>query len=158
MRDALQSPTVIHSGDLLPLPLPAHPITHVPPPPAKIMAAEPVSQGLLLPSTRIVVLQSHRGSRPAPVLPPVKPAPEPNGYRDDESEDTSNEQFYSAAEDRSPSQNNSPPDEESTDTLDSELSGSDVGDLSDDSEDIISLNAPMLPPQSSVKNTNTSGG
>jgi peroxin-6 len=73
----------------------------------------------------------------------------PNGFGTDEEEDTSNEQFYSAAEDRSHSQNNSPPDEESTDNLDSELSASDAGDLSDDSEDIISLNAPMLPPQSS---------
>ncbi|KAF2786353.1 AAA-domain-containing protein [Melanomma pulvis-pyrius CBS 109.77] len=145
VRDALQSPTVLHTGDLLPLPLPAHPITHVPPPPAKIMACEPVSQGLLLPSTRIVVLQTHRGSKPALVLPPVKPAPIQNGFGDDDGEDTSNEQFYSAAEDRS--QNNTPPDEESTDNLDSELS--DIGDLSDDGEDIISLSAPMLPPQSS---------
>lgn len=147
VRDALRAPAVVHSGDLLPLSLPAHPITHVPPPPAKITACEPVSQGLLLPSTRIVVLQSHRPTKPAPVLPPVKR--EPNGFGDDESEDTSNEQFYSAAEDRTPSQNNSPPGEESADNLDSELSGDDVGDLSDDSEDIISLNAPMLPPQSS---------
>ncbi|KAF1949431.1 AAA-domain-containing protein [Byssothecium circinans] len=149
VREALQAPTVVHSGDLLPLPLPAHPITHVPPPPAKITACEPLSQGLLLPSTRIVVLQSHRASKNVQILPPAKPAPIANGFGDDESEDTSNEQFYSAAEDRTPSQNNSPPDEESADQLDSELSGSDAGDLSDDSEDIISLNAPLLPPQSS---------
>lgn len=145
VREALQSPTVVHSGDLLPLPLPAHPITHVPPPPAKITACEPVAQGLLLPTTRIVVLQSHRGSKPVPLF---TPKPITNGI-DEESEDTSNEQFYSAAEDRSPSQTNSPPDEDSTDNLDSELDGSDIGDLSDDSDDIISLNAPLLPPQSS---------
>ncbi|KAF1975723.1 peroxisomal biogenesis factor 6 [Bimuria novae-zelandiae CBS 107.79] len=148
VREALQSPVVVHTGDLLPLPLPAHPITHVPPPPAKITACEPVAQGLLLPTTRIVVLQSHRGSKPAPILAPAKPVRELNGF-EDESEDTSNETFYSAAEDRSPSQGNSPPGEESTDNLESELSGSDVSDLSDDSDDIISLNAPMLPPQSS---------
>ncbi|KAJ4287336.1 peroxisomal assembly protein [Kalmusia sp. IMI 367209] len=148
VREALQSPAVVHSGDLLPLPLPAHPITHVPPPPAKITACEPVAQGLLTPTTRIVVLQSHRSSKPVPLIAPARPAPISNGF-DDESEDTSNEQFYSAAEDRLSSQNNSPPGEESTDTLESELSGSDVGDLSDDSDDIISLNAPMLPPQSS---------
>jgi len=146
VRDALHSPTVIHTGDMLPLSLPAHPITHVPPPPAKITACEPVSQGLLLPSTRIVVLQSHRGSKPAQFLRPAKPTPIPNGFGDDESEDTSNEQFYSAAEDRG-SRNNSPPGEESADNLESDLS--DAGDLSDDLEDIISLNAPMLPPQSS---------
>ncbi|CAI6278680.1 unnamed protein product [Periconia digitata] len=147
VRDALQSPAVVHTGDLLPLSLPSHPITHVPPPPAKIVACEPLSQGLLLPSTRIVVLQSHRPSKSVQILPPSKPASIPNGFGDDESEDTSNEQFFSAAEDRNPSQDNSPPDAESTDELDSELS--DAGDLSDDSEDIISLNAPLLPPQSS---------
>jgi peroxin-6 len=147
VREALQSPALVHSGDVLPLPLPAHPITHVPPPPARITACEPVAQGLLLPSTRIVVLQSHRGSKPAPVFAPARPAPVEHSF--DDSEDTSNESFYSAAEDRSPSQNNSPPGEESADNFESELSGSDVGDLSDDSDDIISLSAPMLPPQSS---------
>jgi len=149
VRDALQSPTVLHTGDLLPLPLPAHPITHVPPPPAKITACSPVSQGLLLPSTRIVVLQSHRSSKHAVVLPPLRPTPATNGFGDDsEADDTSNDTFYSAAEDRSESRTTSPPDEESTDNLDSELSGTDGGDLSDE-EDIISLSAPMLPPQSS---------
>lgn len=147
VRQVLQSYALVHSSDLLPLPLPAHPITHVPPPPAKITACEPVAQGLLLPTTRIVLLQSHRGSKPVPVLSPARPVPVEHGY--DDSEDTSNETFYSAAEDRSPSQDNSPPGEESADNFDSELSGSDVGDLSDDSDDIISLNAPMLPPQSS---------
>ncbi|ORY08193.1 peroxisomal biogenesis factor 6 [Clohesyomyces aquaticus] len=148
VRDALQSPTIVHTGDLLPLPLPAHPITHVPPPPAKITACEPVAQGLLLPSTRIVVLQSHRSPKNVQVLPPVKPTPITNGFGDDEDDDTSNEQFYSAAEDRA-SRNTTPPDEESMDNLDSELSGTDGGGLSDDDEDIISLNAPLLPPQSS---------
>lgn len=151
VREALQSPTILHTGDLLPLPLPAHPITHVPPPPAKITACEPVSQGLLLPSTRIVVLQSHRSPKPAIVLPPVKPTPMTNGFGDDdEADDTSNDTFYSAAEERGDSRNATPPDEESADNLDSELSGTDGGDLSDDdSEDFISLSAPMLPPQSS---------
>lgn len=148
VREALQLPTVLHTGDLLPLPLPAHPITHVPPPPAKITACEPVSQGLLLPSTRIVVLQSHRTSKTALVIPSVKQPPMSNGFGDDsEAEDTSNDTFYSAAEDRLDSRNPSPPDEESTDNFDSELS--DGGDLSDESDDIISLSAPMLPPQSS---------
>ncbi|KAH7086832.1 peroxin 6 [Paraphoma chrysanthemicola] len=149
VRDALQSPTVLHTGDLLPLPLPAHPITHVPPPPAKITACEPVSQGLLLPSTRIVVLQSHRTSKSAVVLAPPRPAPITNGFGDDDdADDTSNDTFYSAAEDRTESRTTSPPDEETTDNLDSELSGTDGGDLSDE-EDIISLSAPLLPPQSS---------
>jgi peroxin-6 len=149
VRDALQTPTVLHTGDLLPLALSAHPITHVPPPPAKITACEPLSQGLLLPTTNIVILQSQRSSNTAHALPSRKPRPILNGFVDEEDEDTSNEQFYSAAEDRSGSQNVTPPDEESTDNLDSELSGTDAGDLSDDSDDMISLSAPMFPPQSS---------
>jgi peroxin-6 len=151
VRDALQLPTVLHTGDLLPLKLPAHPITHIPPPPAKISACEPVAQGLLLPSTKIVVLQSHRSSsKQAVILPPVKQTPATNGFGDDdEADDTSNDTFYSAAEDRAESRNVSPPDDESTDNFESSLSESDAGDLSDESDDIISLNAPMLPPQSS---------
>ncbi|KAL1794611.1 hypothetical protein ACET3X_006427 [Alternaria dauci] len=149
VREALQLPTVLHTGDLLPLKLPAHPITHVPPPPAKISASEPVSQGLLLPSTRIVILQSHRSSsKHAVIAPPVKQPPTTNGFGDDdEADDTSNDTFYSATEDNS--RNATPPDGESTDNFESELSESDAGDLSDESDDIISLNAPMLPPQSS---------
>jgi len=150
VREALQQLGILHTGDLLPLPLPSHPITHVPPPPAKISACEPVSQGLILPSTRIVLLQSHRSSRASPILPPVKANPPTNQLADDdEADDTSNDTFYSAAEDRGDSQNASPPDEDATDTLESELSEIDTGDLSDDPDDIISLNAPLLPPQSS---------
>ncbi|RMZ66740.1 peroxisomal biogenesis factor 6 [Pyrenophora seminiperda CCB06] len=151
VREALQLPTVLHTGDLLPLKLPAHPITHVPPPPAKVSACEPVSQGLILPSTRIVILQSHRSSsRHHPVLPPVKQTPTTNSFGDDdEADDTSNDTFYSAAEDRADSRNASPPDDESADNFESELSESDAGGLSDEDDDIISLNAPMLPPQSS---------
>ncbi|KAF2750986.1 AAA-domain-containing protein [Sporormia fimetaria CBS 119925] len=149
VRDALESPTVVHTGDLLPLPLPSHPITHVPAPPAKITACEPVSQGLILPTTRIIVLKSHRSSKSAPILPLARlPAPS-NGYGDEEDDDTSNEQFYSAAEERASSQGTTPPGEESADHLESELSGTDAGDLSDDSDDTFSLNGPMLSSQPS---------
>jgi peroxin-6 len=149
VQESLQSLAVLHTGDLSPLPLPAHPITHVPPPPARITACEPISQGLLLPTTRVVVLQSGRPSKLLPMLPPARHAPEPNNFADTEEDDTSNEQFYSAAEDGSHSRNTTPPDDESTDNFDSALSGSEADDLSDDSEDIISLNAPLLPSQSS---------
>ncbi|KAF2756698.1 peroxin 6 [Pseudovirgaria hyperparasitica] len=147
VREALQIPRVVHTGILLPLPLPAHPITHVPPPPAKITACEPVSQGLILPSTKIVVLQSHGSSRSRALVPT---SPVLNGPVE-EDEDTSNEQFYSAVEERGSSNGSSPPDEaaSSTDQFDSEMSGTDAGDLSDDPEDMISLSAPTLPPQSS---------
>jgi peroxin-6 len=150
VRDALKAPQLVHAGDLLPLPLPAHPITHVAAPPAKITACEPVSQGLLLPRTRVVIVHSHKHVKVA------KPttAPITNGIPE-EDEDTSNEMFYSAAEDRS-SQAPSPP-EESTDDLASETSATDQDDLSDDSEDAFSLMSPTLPPSSGILSSYQSG-
>ena len=147
VRQALNAPKVVHSGDLLPLPLPAHPITHVPAKPAKVTACEPVSQGLLLPSTRIVIIHSHgqpKGAmKPAPVLQISNGIPE-------EDEDTSNEQFFSAAEDRSDSVTPSPNRKASAlsaDNFDSEMSSTDHDDLSDDSEDAFSLSTTILPQQ-----------
>jgi peroxin-6 len=144
VRDALRAPKLVHSGDLLPLPLPSHPITHVSAPPAKITACEPVSQGLLLPSTRVVIVHSHKHSKSAK---PTMITQITNGIPE-EDEDTSNEMFYSAAEERSSSQAPSPPGEESTDDLNSEASATDQDDLSDDSEDGFSLMSPTLPPAS----------
>lgn len=141
VREALQSPSIVHTGDLLPLPIASHPITHVPPPPVKVTACEPVSQGLLLPSTRIVIIKSPAHSKTAKILPHVAPPALPNGIAE-EDEDTSNEMFYSAAEENTLSQAPSPPSEDegdsATDQLESELSGTDGGNLSDDSEDMIS--------------------
>lgn len=150
VRKALQVPSIVHTGDLLPLPVDSHPITHQPAPPARVVSCEPVAQGLLLPSTRIVVLHS-RNSKAAKLTQPTVPNPRPAGGAT-EDEDTANETFYSAAEDRTSSDAPSPPTEDeasATDNLESELSGTDGGDLSDDSDDMISLSAPMLPPQSS---------
>ncbi|KAL0254279.1 peroxisomal assembly protein [Diplodia seriata] len=150
VRKALQVSSIVHTNDLLPLPIESHPITHQPPPPARVVSCEPVAQGLLLPSTRIVVLHS-RSSKASKRARNAVPSPRPAGGAT-EDEDTSNETFYSAAEDRTSSDAPSPPSEDeasTTDNLESELSGSDAGDLSDDSDDMISLSAPMLPPQSS---------
>jgi peroxin-6 len=145
VRDALRAPQLVHSGDLLPLPLPAHPITHMSAPPAKITACEPVSQGLMLPSTRIVILHSHKQGKTlkAPLAQITNGIPE-------EDEDTSNEMFYSAAEERNASSTSSPPDGETTDDLASETSATDQDDLSDDSEDGFSLMGPPLPPSTGV--------
>lgn len=146
VREALSTQKIVHTGDVLPLPLPSHPITYAPPPPAKISFCEPVSQGLLVPKTKIVLVQARRHDRSQKRSGSglLKDTP------DDEAEDTSNEQFYSAAEDR-PSESGtemestSPPD-------DSETEGS-IGMASDSSEDslddMISLTAPQLPPQAS---------
>jgi peroxin-6 len=150
VRDALHFAHILHIGDLLPLPLAAHPITHTPPPPVKITACEPVAQGILLPTTKIVVLQSKASAKTSKLFPPIASSTFAAGVAEDE-DDTSNEQFYSAAEDRNPSQTPSPPDEEyTTDNLVSDASESEAADLSDDDpEDMISLDAPMLPPQQS---------
>ncbi|KAF2400356.1 AAA-domain-containing protein [Trichodelitschia bisporula] len=147
VRDALRAPKLVHAGDLLPLPLPAHPITHAPPPPAKITACEPISQGLLLPSTRVVIVHSHKHRKPSKgssIAAIGSGIPE-------EDEDTSNETFYSAAEERSVSQAPSPSaddDGSTSDNLDTDTSMTDQDDLSDDSEDTISLMAPTLLPHS----------
>ncbi|KAE9985875.1 hypothetical protein EG327_004517 [Venturia inaequalis] len=146
VRDALKAPQLVHSGDLLPLPLPAHPITHMPAPPAKITACEPVSQGLVLPSTRIVILHSQKQAKTMLKTPLAQIT---NGIPE-ENEDTSNEMFYSAAEERNASSASSPPDGETTDDLASELSATDQDDLSDDSEDGFSLMGPPLPPSTGV--------
>ena len=97
IRKSLLSSTVIHNGDLLPLPLPAHPITHISFPPVKITMCEPVDQGLLTGRTRILIeivsgeLTKHR------------PAFSPKGrfshsIASEETDDTSAEQFFSAVE------------------------------------------------------------
>ncbi|KAL8958061.1 MAG: hypothetical protein Q9183_005912, partial [Haloplaca sp. 2 TL-2023] len=62
IRRALGSLSIIRKGDLLPLPLPAHPITHVPLSPAKIILCEPVNQGILSAKTQVVV-DKHSRSR-----------------------------------------------------------------------------------------------
>lgn len=144
VREALGALKVVHSGDFFALPLPPHPITHVPPPPAKVTLCEPVAQGLLAPSTRIIVTQSHHHSSKASRKPPLDRSLHEVA---EEAEDTANEQFFSAAEDRYRTDAAVTEDDESQTETETELSaGDDNDDLSDDSmDDMISLQAPMLP-------------
>ncbi len=160
LRVALGTLQVVHSGDLFPLPLPPHPITHVPPNPGKVVFCEPVAQGVLSPTTKIVLskgrLQSKRGRDGS--LAPIPPNRKLTGMSEDDGDDTTNDQFYSAAEERSrtetetdvaPSEESevteseadmSPVDHDDLDDLD------DGGEISDDSMDeMISLQAPTLP-------------
>ncbi|RAL61655.1 hypothetical protein DID88_002724 [Monilinia fructigena] len=121
IREALRSLRVVHTGDYVQLPLQPHPITHVPPPPAKVTLSEPVGQGLLSPKTRIIVTQTgHHGKSPRKQT----PIPLNQGLNQvaEEDEDTKTETEV----------------ESNTDN--------DNDSLSDDSmEDMISLQAPMLP-------------
>ncbi|KAI9709267.1 MAG: peroxisomal assembly protein [Bogoriella megaspora] len=150
-REALAGPRIVHAGDLLPFPLPSHPITHVPPPPAKITACEPVSQGIVVPSTRVVIVQSNSHQKIPLFAEQPGQRPESVGVAEnnDNADDTSNEQFFSAVEDRSGWQSTTPPDEDDTSNLfDTGHSETENSELSED-EDMISLNAPGLPPSTS---------
>jgi peroxin-6 len=144
IREALGSLKVVHTGDDFPLPLQPHPITHIPPQPAKVTLSEPVGQGILLPQTKIIITQSGH-------LPKTARKPQPlavnrllNGGNEDD-EDTSNDQFYSAAEDRYKTDTAVEDEDPETET-ETEVSDAEEDDLSDDSmDDMISLQAPMLP-------------
>ncbi|ESZ90318.1 hypothetical protein SBOR_9298 [Sclerotinia borealis F-4128] len=146
IREALRSLRVVHTGDYVPLPLQPHPITHVPPPPARVTLSEPVGQGLLSPKTRIIVTQTgHHAKSPRKQT----PTPLNRGLNQvtEEDEDTSNDQFYSAAEDRYKTDTAFEEESDYVTETDTELeSNADNDSLSDDSmEDMISLQAPMLP-------------
>lgn len=146
IRSALSAYKVIHTGDLLPLPLGTHPITHAPAPPLHVELCEPVIQGIVSSQTRIVVLDSSK-SRRSKAIPP--PAIIPNGIAE-EDEDTSNEQFYSAAEDKS--KLNTPPKSRfprNGEMDDDETSNDEDTDLSDGEGDAIGLSIPSLPAYSS---------
>lgn len=145
VRQALSEPNIIHIGDVLPLPLPPHPITYAPPPPARVSFCEPVSQGVLMPTTKIVLIQSRQhGQRGQKVLPVSSHSL--TQVVEDEADDTSNEQFYSAAEDK-PQESST--EMESTSAAEESETDASVGygsDTSDDSLDgMISLSAPELP-------------
>lgn len=154
VRDALQGPKIVHAGHVLPLLSASHPITSIPPSHAKVVACEPVAQGLLLPGTKIVILQLDVATKSAKAPSHPVASSTMNGIaEEEEDEDSLNEQFYTAAQSRSLSQQSSPPDmsdeESADDTGNSDQSGTDNDDLSDDPDDVISLSAPLLPPQSS---------
>ncbi|KAL2070670.1 hypothetical protein VTL71DRAFT_13696 [Oculimacula yallundae] len=146
IRESLGALKVVHTGDFFSLPLPPHPITHVPPPPAKVTLSEPVGQGTLSAQTRIIITQnghqtkSVRNSQTLPVNRALTGVVE-------EDEDTSNDQFYSAAEDRYKTDAAVEDGEDDTETeTETELSEADSDNLSDDSmDDLISLQAPTLP-------------
>ena len=128
VRDALRSLPVIHQHETLPLPLPTHPITHIPLPPAKISHCEPVNQGIVGPSTRIAIDRGNHAEKSS-FAHPSAPS------------EASNESYYSAVEDDengvlpASGSERSASDDESSDEADSD---------SDSSENIISMSTPAL--------------
>lgn len=144
IRGAILSSMIVRQGDLLLLPLPTHPITHVPLPPAKITLVEPVSQGLISSNTKIIVNRVFHNDHSNRTLPSQTVRRSFRGMILEEDDDTSNEQFFSATEDGGRQQR--PVLEREDQTSDSANSENDDGSLSDDSlENIISMSAPDLP-------------
>ncbi|KAK9860790.1 hypothetical protein MYU51_006059 [Penicillium brevicompactum] len=157
VREALGAQRIVHAGDVLPLPLPPHPITYAPPPPARISFCEPVSQGLLMPTTKIVLVQARpQGNRAQQSLPSRSALLKQ--VAEDEADDTSNEQFYSAAEDKPGESGTEMEATSAAEESETEGSAGSMSDSSDDSlEDMISLSAPELPqPPSGVMSSLTS--
>ncbi|MBE3048628.1 hypothetical protein IMZ48_40235, partial [Candidatus Bathyarchaeota archaeon] len=145
LRTALGGLKVIHTGDLFSLPLPPHPVTHIPPNPGEILLCEPVSQGILSPDTKII-LSRGRIHAPKRSQPTISSSRTLNDVQEDD-EDTSNDQFFSAAEDRDRTAQTDGFESMTETETDEGLSQDEDDDLSDDSmDDMISLQAPMLPP------------
>ena len=141
VRDALTSLPVIHQHENLPLPLPTHPITHVPLPPAKIIYCEPVNQGIVGPSTRIVIDRDSHVEKPGLAHPSAASPDVLKNPIAEEEDEASNESYYSAVEDDEngvlpgSGSERSTSDDESSDEADSD---------SDSSENIISMSTPAL--------------
>ncbi|KND92208.1 Peroxisomal biogenesis factor 6 [Tolypocladium ophioglossoides CBS 100239] len=150
IRTALASLKVVHAGDLFPLPLAPHHVTHVPPNPGKIMLCEPVAQGILTDATKIVLMRGRVRTRQARSQASMAASHRLNGVTEEDEANT--DQFFSAAEERYRTDARADETETATET---ETEGSDLEQedgLSDDSmDDMISLQAPALPP------TNVSG-
>lgn len=147
IRTAFSAQQVIHDKDFLPLPLSAHPITHVAPPPALLELCEPVSQGIVLPETKIVVIPAKdqiKHVKPSVTSPTLALA---NGAVPEEDETSANEQFYSAAEDKSPASSGSKTSTGSESDMDTTTSAEDETDLSDGEPETLGLSLPSLPSQ-----------
>ena len=141
VRDALTSLPVIHQHETLPLPFPTHPITHVPLPPAKITYCEPVNQGVVAPSTRIVIDRENHAEKSGLAHLSAASRGASKTLVAEEEDEASNESYYSAAEHDAngvlPASGSeySSSDNESSDESDSD---------SDSSENIISMSTPAL--------------
>ena len=147
VRQGLASSLVVRQDDLLPLPLPAHPITHVPLPPAKVTFCEPVRQGLLSDETKIIVhrvYSSNSADRPRSKVAMPRAF---HAMTEDNGDDTSNEQFFSAVE-NGETENSAIVEEMESSNSDSSSEGSDSS--SDESGDnVMSMTAPPLTGQDS---------
>ncbi|KAI6249240.1 Peroxisomal biogenesis factor 6 [Erysiphe necator] len=142
IREALSSLIIVHTGDLVPLPLQPHPVTHLSMPPAKVIFCEPVGQGLLSSRTKIIVTNTRKGNKNSQYNHSVSVKPILKSNLEEE-DDTSNDQFYSATEDRNRIGVCS---DDDTSLLETETEATSTDDdlLDDPIDDIISLEVPQL--------------
>ncbi|EAQ93394.1 hypothetical protein CHGG_01629 [Chaetomium globosum CBS 148.51] len=145
LRTALGTLKVVHTGDMFPLPLAPHPVTHVPPNPGKITLCEPVAQGILGPNTKIIVSRGRTHSKHDRSSAPMPQSRGLNGAAEDD-EDTANDQFFSAAEEGIRTDTAAEDtDATATETEFEDPEGEEDDILSDDSMDeMISLQVPAL--------------
>lgn len=143
VREGLASSLVVRQNDILPLPLPAHPITHVSLPPATITFCEPVGQGLLSHDTNIIVNRNYHNGSADQGRPHLAARNAIRAMTADHGNDTSNEQFFSATED---GENENPMKVDNVESIsDSDSASKESDSSSDDSmENIISMDAPRL--------------
>ena len=144
LRTALGTLKVVHTGDLFPLPLAPHPVTHVPPNPGKVTLCEPVAQGILGPNTKIIVSRGRIHSKHNRSSSSIPPARALNGPAEDD-EDTANDQFFSAAEEGVRTDTAAEDTDATATETEFEEPDAEEDALSDDSmDDMISLHAPAL--------------
>ncbi|KAL9027699.1 MAG: hypothetical protein Q9196_003814 [Gyalolechia fulgens] len=138
VRSALASLSVVRQGNDIPLPLPAHPITHAPLPPATIIFCEPVSCGLLSAETKVIVNRQFGAGKPSLGKANGQLCSRSSQSLTENGDETSNEQFFSAIEDGVGGR-----DEADGVTPGSSSSGEDSDDDSNEStDDMISLTTP----------------
>ena len=148
VREALAGSMIVRQNDLLMLPLPSHPITHVPFPPSKITLCEPVSQGIMSATTRVIVHRVRHSDLTKRNLPSVATNKALRGLQTETSDDTSNDQFYSAAENGESDNHTRELLQDST--SENESSDRDSGSSSDESlGEMISMKGPSIPTQAS---------
>lgn len=129
-RKGLASPLIVRQGDLLHLSLPTHPITHASFPPATIAVCEPINQGLLSSTTQIVVKRESAVQKGKHHSQRASHETHLHHHLDSFGDETSNDHFYSAAEDgQDEGKANSEANDSSTSSDESESSE----DSSDDS-------------------------
>ncbi|KAL2022710.1 hypothetical protein VTK56DRAFT_4791 [Thermocarpiscus australiensis] len=144
LRTALGTLKVVHTGDLFPLPLAPHPVTHVPPNPGKITLCEPVAQGILGPNTKIVVSRGRIQSKHSRSSAPMAQSRGLDGAAEDD-DDTANDQFFSAAEEGVRTDTAAEETDATATETEFEEPEAEEDALSDDSmDDIITLQAPTL--------------